>query len=590
MLGSAWEWLVGVLAATSDGPGHVAEALKREALRKEREHRPGSQRDGSGSLFDEDDAFTSAAAAEAAEAATWLDSRWGQMRDPLAGVVPMGAAERALVECILAEDEDGDAEAEGAFLDSLLILPFPKDGSAASEEEWEDAESTSSFSTSSTFSNSSSSDGSTPPRSRQEGDGHGSGKKTGEAGGVPGKRRGHLLWGEPAKQRQVEGEEAQLPLSAWQTLGLAAASAFRFSPSQQASLPPPPPLVRDDGLPDDLSEGPAESTQAGEPAAEAHSTLGARSNVLTQSGGSVASTAAGPGTPPQSSDPTGSSGDPCPPKRTRSVRQLLDEVVCQTSKEQEQAGATSALPHAATSAADAAHGCATWQGAAPATGGCPKEREPTGSSPKSVFEGFWVKDSLLPPQRPEVRGKRTLVLDLDETLIHSVFQPYAGADFTLQVQLDQGTLDVYVIKRPGVDEFLAAMAAHYEIVVFTASVKEYADPLLDILDVNRVVSHRLFRDSCSSARCGYVKDLARLGRPLADTIIVDNSPHAYAFHPDNALPILSFYDDVTDTELRKVSPFLESLGGIPGDTRQLLTAALGADVKTLLHTRLSCIL
>jgi len=141
-----------------------------------------------------------------------------------------------------------------------------------------------------------------------------------------------------------------------------------------------------------------------------------------------------------------------------------------------------------------------------------------GVVPKSVFEGLGQGGAADPAGAP-VSGQEDAGTGFGRDAETPVFQPCAGADFTLQVQLEQGPLDVYVIKRPGVDEFLQRMAAHYEIVVFTASVQEYANPLLDILDKKGLVAHRLFRDSCTSARCGYVKDLSSLGRPSGDTII-----------------------------------------------------------------------
>lgn len=84
--------------------------------------------------------------------------------------------------------------------------------------------------------------------------------------------------------------------------------------------------------------------------------------------------------------------------------------------------------------------------------------------------------------------------------------------------------NVYVIKRPGVDNFLKKMGEIYEVVVFTASLskvcpilneylicsdvaKQYADPVLDKLDIHGVVTHRLFRESCYNHRGSYVKVL-----------------------------------------------------------------------------------
>lgn len=55
---------------------------------------------------------------------------------------------------------------------------------------------------------------------------------------------------------------------------------------------------------------------------------------------------------------------------------------------------------------------------------------------------------------------------------------------------------MYVRKRPGTDLFLAKCAEHYEIVLFTASLSKYVDPLLDMLDTETVIEHRLFREDC----------------------------------------------------------------------------------------------
>lgn len=110
--------------------------------------------------------------------------------------------------------------------------------------------------------------------------------------------------------------------------------------------------------------------------------------------------------------------------------------------------------------------------------------------------------------------------------------------------------------------FLKAMGDIYEVVVFTASLSKYADPVLDHLDVHRVVKHRLFRESCYNNKGNYVKvrlvrdsredvhlrspscqDLSQLGRPMADCIIIDNSPASYVFHQHNAVPISSWFND-----------------------------------------------
>jgi len=166
---------------------------------------------------------------------------------------------------------------------------------------------------------------------------------------------------------------------------------------------------------------------------------------------------------------------------------------------------------------------------------------------------------LLKPQLPEDVGKKTLVLDLDETLVHSSFKPIAQPDYVIPVQIENQVHNVYVLKRPGVDEFLKAMGEIYEIVIFTASVGKYADPVLDTLDKYKVVRHRLFREACIHYKGNYVKDLSQLGRNLKHVIILDNSPASYIFHPTNAIPVTSWFNDLEDNELYELIPFLTDL-------------------------------
>ncbi len=76
-----------------------------------------------------------------------------------------------------------------------------------------------------------------------------------------------------------------------------------------------------------------------------------------------------------------------------------------------------------------------------------------------------------------------------------------------QVEIEGRVVDVYVLKRPHVDRFLAAVAERFEVVVFTASLGKYADPLLDLLDPAGTVRWRLFREACVPYEGSYVKDL-----------------------------------------------------------------------------------
>ncbi|CAK7209604.1 hypothetical protein SBRCBS47491_000499 [Sporothrix bragantina] len=169
--------------------------------------------------------------------------------------------------------------------------------------------------------------------------------------------------------------------------------------------------------------------------------------------------------------------------------------------------------------------------------------------------------SLLPPIEPHLKGRKCLVLDLDETLVHSSFKILHQADFTIPVEIEGNYHNIYVIKRPGVDQFMKRVGELYEVVVFTASVSKYGNPLLDQLDIHNVVHHRLFRESCFNHQGNYVKDLSMVGRDLKDTIIIDNSPTSYIFHPQHAVPISSWFSDAHDNELLDLIPVLEDLAG-----------------------------
>ena len=169
------------------------------------------------------------------------------------------------------------------------------------------------------------------------------------------------------------------------------------------------------------------------------------------------------------------------------------------------------------------------------------------------------EEILLPPKSKELSNKKTLILDLDETLVHSSFIPFEKNDIVLNVDFEGVLYNIYVLIRPHVEKFLKNIAKFFEIVVFTASISKYASPLLDILDKEKNIKYRLYRDHCTFINGVFVKDLKRLNRSLKDIIIVDNSPIAYAFDSENGLPIKTWVEDPDDNELLKITPILEFL-------------------------------
>ncbi len=167
---------------------------------------------------------------------------------------------------------------------------------------------------------------------------------------------------------------------------------------------------------------------------------------------------------------------------------------------------------------------------------------------------------LLPPKTSNLK---TLVLDLDETLVHSQFIEFSSpSDIIIKIEIENEIYDIHVLVRPGVKEFLEKMKNFYEIVIFTASISKYADILLNIIDQNGCAPYRLFREHCTFINNIFVKDLQKLGRDLKDIIILDNSPLSYSFHPNNGLPILSWFEDKKDKELYNITPILIFLSNV----------------------------
>lgn len=110
----------------------------------------------------------------------------------------------------------------------------------------------------------------------------------------------------------------------------------------------------------------------------------------------------------------------------------------------------------------------------------------------------------------------TLVLDLDETLVHCSVEPVEKPDVIFPVDFNGATYHVHVKKRPHLDVFLSSVSKLFEVVVFTASQQVYAEKLLDILDPDRSrIDHRLFREACLCVHGNYIKDLDVLGRNLS---------------------------------------------------------------------------
>ena len=175
----------------------------------------------------------------------------------------------------------------------------------------------------------------------------------------------------------------------------------------------------------------------------------------------------------------------------------------------------------------------------------------------------------LPPKSPDA-PPISLVLDLDETLVHCTVEPVDDADLVFPVDFHGMTYQVHVRLRPYLFEFLEKIKGKYEVIVFTASQKVYANELLNLIDPEgKYIHHRMYRESCLAVEGNFLKDLNVLGRDLSKSVLVDNSPHAFGYQVDNGIPIESWFDDPKDTELRKLERFLRTLHGVE-DCRKVI--------------------
>eukprot|EP00826_Nyctotherus_ovalis_P001989 TRINITY_DN10378_c0_g1_i1.p1 TRINITY_DN10378_c0_g1~~TRINITY_DN10378_c0_g1_i1.p1 ORF type:complete len:503 (-),score=93.02 TRINITY_DN10378_c0_g1_i1:89-1597(-) len=125
------------------------------------------------------------------------------------------------------------------------------------------------------------------------------------------------------------------------------------------------------------------------------------------------------------------------------------------------------------------------------------------------------------------------------------------------------TSKVYVLVRPGLAEFLRETSELYELVLYTASIPKYANPIIDKIDAGNVITHRLFREHCEIAKGRFVKNLSRLGRSLRDIIMVDNTPLSYSLQPHNGIPVNTWVSSRSDTQLKDLLPLLQLLAKVP---------------------------
>ena len=194
------------------------------------------------------------------------------------------------------------------------------------------------------------------------------------------------------------------------------------------------------------------------------------------------------------------------------------------------------------------------------------------------------------PYLPKISDDKiyTLVLDLDETLIHyfsskveirgephygyfssdeeyGLFNNYLIDDKNEKDKIDENKYEILKIGmfllRPYAKQFLKELNKYYEIAIFTTGTKEYCDRVLQLLDLdNNLIKYRLYKHHIALKDIKIsVKDLSLLGRDLSKTIIIDNLEGNFRLQPDNGLPIITWKGDINDFSLKYLTPILKNI-------------------------------
>ena len=177
---------------------------------------------------------------------------------------------------------------------------------------------------------------------------------------------------------------------------------------------------------------------------------------------------------------------------------------------------------------------------------------------KILLEKSKVKPPFLGPIT-DPKKNFTLVVDLDETLVHYVEEESRA----------------YVQVRPYADYFLTEMGKHFEIVIFTAAAEDYADIVLNELDKNNAIDYKLYRKHTEQINGVFIKDLSKLGRDINKVVIIDNNKDNFSLQPENGLHICSFLGDQEDDELYLLTEDLMKI--IKGNKKDLRPAVKEID-------------
>jgi len=161
-----------------------------------------------------------------------------------------------------------------------------------------------------------------------------------------------------------------------------------------------------------------------------------------------------------------------------------------------------------------------------------KDKNKKISNTKYIVTEANQEGKIIPPflGKKNPKYKYTLVLDLDETVVHYI--KYKNSE--------------YIQVRPYLDDFIKELSQFYEIIIFTASFKSYADLAINGIDPEKKIKYRLYRQHTTKIGNTFIKDLAKLGRDLKKVIIIDNCSDNYSLQPKNGINVIDFVGNEDD--------------------------------------------
>jgi RNA polymerase II subunit A small phosphatase-like protein len=168
----------------------------------------------------------------------------------------------------------------------------------------------------------------------------------------------------------------------------------------------------------------------------------------------------------------------------------------------------------------------------------------------------------VPPQQNGDHGKLTVVLDIDETLVHtSRRQQSQVSQDAFQIKVFGETLTVF--KRPNLDRFLKMASERFELISYTAGREEYSQIVLKHIDPDGTIfKHRLFRQHCARVnKDTFVKDLSIVNRCPSRLVLVDNTLNNFLLQPENGIPVTTFVGG-EDNALNVLWDFLRCLESV----------------------------